>query len=442
MEKISIISSKVKIRSSSFQEIISNLNSYLRKNNGSVGDYELMKDIIDRNLDKEEEKISGNLALPLYLGLMGTMLGVIIGLFFMPELKEMSQEQALGGSADILGGGNELLKGVQYAMIASVAGLLLTIINTISFYRVRKTVENNKNDFLTFIQVNLLPALSQSTSNSIRILQSNLIKFNEDFSKNANVFGLMLGEIKDTSRSNIELLQNIENLDISNIAKYNKQAMEGINKSFENLSTFSTYLEQSNKYLAEARALNQSLRENVELATSYAGLINNLQESTVVLNRAGENIMSHFVEVEERKDKLNRLISDYEADTEQQLEKIQQENQLKLTLFQQQNNEIHENLNKFFGDLKEYTQGIFNEEGRTFKDLDHTLSNLNKNLANFKSIEKGINELKNITVHVEPAKPVAKTKIEKLLPYIVIGFISFSFLVMIFFIVWFFINKF
>ena len=136
------------------------------------------------------------------------------------------------------------------------------------------------------------------------------------------------------------------------------------------------------------------------------------------------------------------MISDYEADTEQQLEKIQQENQLKLTLFQQQNNEIHENLNKFFGDLKEYTQGIFNEEGRTFKDLDHTLSNLNKNLANFKSIEKGINELKNITVHVEPAKPVAKTKIEKLLPYIVIGFISFSFLVMIFFIVWFFINKF
>ena len=66
-----------------FIEIISSLNQYLAKNQGSVSDFNLMKDIVERNSSSVDEEIDSQISLPINVGLMGTMVGIIFGVIFL-----------------------------------------------------------------------------------------------------------------------------------------------------------------------------------------------------------------------------------------------------------------------------------------------------------------------------------------------------------------------
>src|SRR5690625_2919753 len=72
-------------------KIIDILNKYLLNNKGAVSDYHLMKDIVDRNCDAKEDEIQAQIPIPLYLGLAGTMLGILIGLGFLVFTGQLSE---------------------------------------------------------------------------------------------------------------------------------------------------------------------------------------------------------------------------------------------------------------------------------------------------------------------------------------------------------------
>ncbi len=99
--------------------IVSSINNYLNNNNNAVSDFHLMKDIVDRNCDAREEEINAQIPVPLYLGLAGTMLGILIGVGFLVFA---------GGLEDLLNSGNgsgaegieTLLGSVALAMISSI----------------------------------------------------------------------------------------------------------------------------------------------------------------------------------------------------------------------------------------------------------------------------------------------------------------------------------
>ena len=76
--------SQVKINSNNatLKEITKSLNMYLQKNEGAASDFNLMKDVVERYCDAEENEINIQQPVPLYLGLMGTMIGIIIGIGF------------------------------------------------------------------------------------------------------------------------------------------------------------------------------------------------------------------------------------------------------------------------------------------------------------------------------------------------------------------------
>ena len=59
------------------------MNNYLDNNKSAVSDFHLMKDIVDRNCDAKEEEIQTQIPVPLYLGLIGTMSGILIGVGFL-----------------------------------------------------------------------------------------------------------------------------------------------------------------------------------------------------------------------------------------------------------------------------------------------------------------------------------------------------------------------
>jgi biopolymer transport protein ExbB/TolQ len=64
-----------------FNRINSSINNYV-KNNESI-DFQLLKDTVDANCDSVEEDIHTQIPIPLYLGLAGTMLGIIVGVGYL-----------------------------------------------------------------------------------------------------------------------------------------------------------------------------------------------------------------------------------------------------------------------------------------------------------------------------------------------------------------------
>ncbi len=68
------------------------MNIYLIRNRGSISDFNLINDIVELHTDSLVKDINIALPLPLYLGLMGTMLGIIIGLFGMPYISEIGRD--------------------------------------------------------------------------------------------------------------------------------------------------------------------------------------------------------------------------------------------------------------------------------------------------------------------------------------------------------------
>ena len=122
-----------------FTAIISSINKYLEKNSGSVIDFGLLKDAVDRHCDSVENDIAVQTPIPLYWGLAGTMAGVIMGLWDLLQSNAiMTLMSSSGGvinnaSQNAASGINSLLSGVAWAMLASICGILLTTANSLLF---------------------------------------------------------------------------------------------------------------------------------------------------------------------------------------------------------------------------------------------------------------------------------------------------------------------
>ena len=180
-----------------FTSIIDSINKYLGNNSGSVIDFQLLKDAVDRHSDSIEEDINTQTPVPLYCGLAGTMAGVILGLFPLIQtgalIYLLSGNIPSGMSKDTMDifaakGINELLTGVAWAMIASICGILLTTLNSLMFKRNKLAEESGKNSFLALMQSSLLPELPSDTSDALNKLVKNLNRFNKDFAENTAQF--------------------------------------------------------------------------------------------------------------------------------------------------------------------------------------------------------------------------------------------------------------
>lgn len=236
--------------------IIDSINKYLEKNKDAVTDFNLIRDIIDRNCDAVEEEIQTQIPIPLYFGLMGTMLGILIGVAALvvsgsldnllstftppPGVAEGSQEYEAAKSAfekTATSGVTALFGGVALAMISSIVGIFLTIIGSLQSKNIKSRVESKKHAFISWLQAELLPKISSDLSSALIKLGNDLSKFNSSFSSNAE---LLQGTISDVSKATIEqsqLLQSIEKLDIARIAKANINVYENLKNCTQEISS-------------------------------------------------------------------------------------------------------------------------------------------------------------------------------------------------------------
>jgi metal-responsive CopG/Arc/MetJ family transcriptional regulator len=241
-----------------FDNIIFSINRYLNNNKGAVSDYHLIKDIVERNCYAKEEEIQTQIPVPLYLGLAGTMLGILIGIGFLVFS---------GGLNDLLNSGTDsgakgietLLGGVALAMISSIIGILLTTLSSHINKAAKIDVEKKKDGFLSWIQSELLPNISNDISSALTKMARNLSTFNNTFSQNTQELRTTLSTVNESYRTQADLIQAINKLRINEIASANIEVYDKLKNSTNEIGVFAQYLQNTNEYLKTIQALNHKL---------------------------------------------------------------------------------------------------------------------------------------------------------------------------------------
>lgn len=293
-----------------FMHIIESMNTYM-VNNKSVNDYYLMKDIVDRNCDSKEDEINTQIPIPLYLGLVGTMVGIMVGILFL---------WLGGGLSDLLnagaGGGNEasgveaLLGGVALAMISSILGIILTTTASNSFKTTKTVFENGKNMFFSWIQENLLPKLSDSVAGALRDMTANLADFNESFTTNVKGLDNALSKVNESYQQQKELMNAVQKIADKDLTVKNLQLFNALNSSASQIETLGTYLKNSNEYLANVKALNDNI---------------GMQEKrTKMMEDVGEFFKNESEQIEARRSMMSNTVAVIDDSLKQALDKLKE----------------------------------------------------------------------------------------------------------------------
>lgn len=177
--------------SEDFTELVSEINEYLDKNEGTT-DFGIIKDKVENRLEALYEDATSKVSFPTYLGLMGTFFGVWIGL----QSFKIGVKKA-GVSDEIVAA---LIGGIIVSMVTSLIGLVLMMWGNAKAGDVLKKVDNDKNNFFDFIQVRLMPVLGTSMVSALNKLHRTINTFEPAFKG-------IIGEFKDAFSECTETLR-------------------------------------------------------------------------------------------------------------------------------------------------------------------------------------------------------------------------------------------
>jgi hypothetical protein len=264
------------------QTIKEYINLYLLNNYGAAVNFSIIKDIIDREVDVKDEEISNSLPTPLYLGLAATMIGIIFGLFAMPE----SNGQHFAEGIDAL------VNGVKLAMLGSLSGLACTtILSSFIYKNAKRQISREKNEQISYLQATLLPELIKSEDTGVSGLKASLDRFARvatDISDNVLV-------AVNKSNENIllqqEVIDKVANLDVLKISETN---LELFNRLESNMSSFNKFSE----YVSLMSQISDNLKDFASRTKNIDNVINQIDLTLQENDRLSRFLTSHFEKIE------------------------------------------------------------------------------------------------------------------------------------------------
>src|SRR6218665_1260512 len=441
--EVNIIKNKGKANRK-FDSICLSINSYLIRNRGAASDFNLIKDIVERNTNAVEEDINLSIGIPLYLGLMGTMIGIVIGLFNMPDLGIVLDTKA----KDVMlnDGIALLIGGVKIAMIASFSGLLLTIINSGWVFKgSRKLSEERKNALYTFVQIELLPIINQGLASTLESLQRNLLKFNAELSTNLGGLTGIFDSSRKAIREQKELLDSIDKSKVAEMAMYNVKVMQQVNLSVSQFEKFNSYLTNVNLLVENSQHIVHRTNELVARTDNFKVIADNLNSKLTQSQALLEFLSAHFKKLEEHKEFTSNAVADVGSAIDKAFEELRVHIRKstesvknftidELELLQKALSESKTNLSNLehLSTLKTDVSLFKNSSASQGERLRQAIENLNRNMAKSIAILEQIernslsNKAKGIPVSAKGIaaslknffKPKKKPQIEKLKPEI------------------------
>lgn len=247
-----------------FNSIVKSINKYLGNNTGSVIDFHLLKDTVDRHCDTIENDIATQTPMPLYLGLAGTMGGVILGLWDLLDSGAIStlMGQYGGETTQAAEGISSLLSGVAWAMVASICGIGLTTLSSWIFKKAKLNHEQGKDSFLAWMQADLLPELPTDTSDALTKLVRNLNQFNNMFAQNVSKLSATFNAVNASYKTQAEVIKAVHEMDVLKMAKANVMVLKQLEVCTDKLEDFNDYLDSVEGYTDAIHRFETLFNEN------------------------------------------------------------------------------------------------------------------------------------------------------------------------------------
>lgn len=396
-----------------FDEIIRTINKYLHNNKGSA-DYAILKDVTDRNCDTVEAQIEATTPIPVYIGLGGTLIGIIIGvgvlafqggidsLFntdpvaLVESLSETTSEMRQDGKIVKLADGKmfvyseepfgqwkpyedkgadgikNLLQGVAIAMLTTLFGVVFTIIGARSSKESSRINEEKKNGFLSWLQAELLPQMSNDLGQVIFQMQRNLAKFNSTFADNTSQLDSVLKGINTTYQEQTRLLDAVEKLKVDEIATANIRVLQELKECTDELGELTILVSNTTEYISKVDSLNGQLSAHLD--------------RTKLIENMGQFFKEEVMQIEQRKLAITKSTADIDA-----------------------------NMQLAFGQLREHTDREYQQLGTALaskhaeflRAVESQQDALNRKLEETSRL---VEELKNLTAVKESLEKVAQAE--------------------------------
>lgn len=416
---------------STLNTIIRSINIYLKNNKGAVSDYHLIKDIVERNCAATEEEIQSQIPIPIFFGLIGTMVGILYGLIDLVFISDWLSELLNSYSATVNSKGLEaLLGGVGLAMVTSIVGVTLNIISTSSYREANTEVEKNKNKFLSWIQAELLPNIATDPSAALVKMTQNLAQFNESFAENTSNLHHTLEFVHKSYQKQSELIDRLDKLKITEIANANIDIYEKLKNSTEEIGVFAEYMSMANQYIASINEIWIKL-DNYENRTQIiekAGNFYSKNEKWLADNIDGANLevqsaIGRFKEIMENHaskldDSLNQQVLQYNDHVNQQRMQLATEltstSELILSSFTTSNDAFINSITKqqerfedylkstnsfvanFLNETKEIIKQSINEQQNLLETKVDEFTELTDEIKHLASVKNSMVDFKNI----------------------------------------------
>lgn len=317
--------------SAAFKQVVIETNEYLCKNVGTSADLGVLQDICEKKLEVKENAARSTLNLPLFIGLGGTFIGIIIGVIgFAMDLNSLfgttkSNERVvvtttqLSDSDAVISENyspdqstptpteekNEtnslqfLLYGIGCAMIASLFGLSLTVSNTAFAYKkATADIDTKKNEYFDFLRRELMPTLANSMTSSLNSLKGVLGHFVDKFGRNLDAYADSAELLNDNLEKQHLVLTQIQELGVTRMATRITSAFAQLSAAADALNTFYQYQQGLNVTMQQVQAGVSQIETLITKFDNFIGALSsvaNAQGTAITLQQQfKEAIEQHF----------------------------------------------------------------------------------------------------------------------------------------------------
>lgn len=276
-----------------FDSIVIKTNEYLCKNTGTSADLPVLEAICETQKNTLQEEIHNSLNIPLYLGLAGTFIGIIFGLF------GLDVSQLVSNNAENMGTLQQLINGIICAMSASLLGLIMTVYNSAFQYKQAVSAANEgQEEYMSFMRRELLPLLSNSMASSLNSLKGVLGHFVDKFGRNLDAYADSAELLNDNLERQHLVLQEINQLSLTKTANKIASTFMQLEHASDSLQVFQAYQEQLNSTIVNVSGavskIESLMKEFEQFSQGLSVIVSNQNRTTELQNEFQQAIATHF----------------------------------------------------------------------------------------------------------------------------------------------------
>lgn len=255
------------------RDIVLPTNRYLLNNQGSISDFGVLKDFAELKTTAFEKSISNELGMPVYLGLIGTMVGVALSFWL------------TGSAIETQTNLNLFLNHVKWAMTCSAFGLALTTYSSREFRLAKTKADRRKGLYFNLLKAEILPTAGKDITQSLANLRATLEDFNPQFTKNVAHFGQGMDKIYEVLNLEQDFVNRLEGLNLKKI----ERILEANLEMFEKFTRAGVVLDE---VLVKQEGLNKSLSSTSDVVLRISELLDRFSEFEDAIKSTGGNLMS------------------------------------------------------------------------------------------------------------------------------------------------------